>query len=130
MVVASCLCKSIEFTVSGDLHYSRYCHCESCRKYSGTSGAAWSTAETAHFAITKLGAQISRYRSGSTYRCFCSNCGSPLYSESLDYPELIGIPLGVLDDGDIPEPELRLWIRSKKEWESVDDDLPKYDTEP
>jgi len=130
MYEGSCLCKSIKFAISGELFYGRYCHCEHCRKYSGTSGAAWSVAEASNFEITKSDSEISGYDTGKGTRFFCSNCGSPVYSAPAGYPEIVGVPLGAIDSDNAPKPELRVWVRSAKDWEVIPEGLPQHDTHP
>lgn len=130
MIAGSCLCKAVEFAVSGELHYGRYCHCKSCRKFSGTSGAAWSTALTEEFSITRADAEITKYQTSNGSRCFCARCGSPVFFESSDHPGIIGIPLGAIDSGAVARPEMRVWLRSAMDWEEINDDLPKHDTHP
>lgn len=130
MIHGSCLCKSITFELGGELRSARYCHCENCRKFSGMSPAVWAMAESAQLAITSEAASIAQYDSGRGVRCFCSNCGSPLWFKSLDDPEIVAIPLGVLDDSDIPPPEKHLWVKSKPAWCAITDKLPQFETHP
>ena len=87
-------------------------------------------AESSCLKITSENAEISRFNSGLGIRCFCSRCGSPLWFESIDHPEIVAIPLGVLDDADVPAPDMHLWIQSKPEWCTITDDLPQHDTHP
>ena len=130
MIHGSCLCKSTTFTISGDLHSTRLCHCVNCTKFAGTSPAAWAMADISTLEVTTAGSSVSKFNSGRGLRCFCSNCGSPVWFESLDYPEIIGIPLGVVDSGEIPAPEKHLWTQSKPTWCGINDDLPQHKTHP
>ena len=130
MMRGSCLCKAITFTVNGDIRNARYCHCKNCRKFSGASAAPWAITETAKLKMTSTDANVSKFNSGRGLRCFCSDCGSPVWFESLKYPEIIAIPLGVLDDEGIPAPEMHIWTQSQPAWSSIDDDLPQYKTNP
>ena len=115
MMQASCLCGSTAFNISGDLRSARYCHCANCRKFAGTSPATWAMAKSSKLKVTSSDAGESKFNSGLGLRYFCANCGSPLWFESLDYPEITAIPLGVLDSGDIPAPEMHLWTESNPE---------------
>lgn len=127
---ASCLCKSVRFTIDCELHSARYCYCVNCTKFSGTSPATWAIAQKSKLSMSSSAGDISKFDSGRGLRCFCSHCGSPVWFESLDYPEVVAIPLGVLDDGDIPEPEMHIWVRSRPKWRPIDDDLPQHETYP
>lgn len=87
-------------------------------------------AESSRLTITSKNAEISKFNSGRGIRCFCSQCGSPLWFESIDHPEIVAIPLGILDDADVPAPDMHLWVQSKPEWCAITDDLPQHDTHP
>ena len=130
MANGSCLCGAIEFILDGELSAVRYCHCSNCRKFAGTSPATWAMAEADKLHITREDSTIGRFNSGRGIRCFCSNCGSPLWFESIDYPQIVGIPLGVLDDEDLPKPEMHLWVSARPTWYHIDDDLPRHDKGP
>lgn len=130
MFHASCLCGSVRFTLDGALKSARYCYCENCRKFVGTSPAAWAIAEKSRLALSSTSGHVSNFDSGKGLRCFCARCGSPVWFESLDYPELVAIPLGVLDDGDVPRPGRHIWVRSMPDWCTIYDDLPQHDTNP
>lgn len=130
MFSCSCLCGQIRFTISGELRAARYCHCENCTKSAGTSPAAWAIADSAAMSLENPGAGVSKYNSGKGLRCFCPDCGAPVWFESLDYPDIVAIPLGVLDHGDIPAPEMRIWVRSRPDWCTITDELPQHETNP
>ena len=121
------------FDLNGELSSARYCHCSNCVKFAGTSPAVWAMANREELTVkngSDENSAISKYNSGHGLRCFCSNCGSPVWFESLDFPNILAIPLGVLDEGTAPLPEKHLWIASKPDWCSVKDDLPKFKQGP
>ena len=124
-----CLCGKVSFRLLGRLHSARYCHCTNCRKFSGTSPAAWAMAQTADLeAAGDL--PITRFDSGRGLRCFCTECGSPVWFESKEFPEIVGIPLGIIDSGDVPAPEMHLWVQSKPGWCAVAANLPRLSAGP
>ena len=73
---------------------------------------------------------IAKFNSGRGIRCFCRLCGTPVWFESIDFPEIVGIPLGVIDSGDVPPPEMHLWVSSKPDWCNITDALPQHETHP
>jgi hypothetical protein len=127
---ASCLCGGITFEITGPVHGTRYCHCVHCRKFSGTAWAAWGLIETAHLAVGSLRSGLSKYDSGAGFRVFCTSCGSPLWYEPTALPQFRGIPLGVLDDEEVPGPQMHVWTRSKVSWAEISDGLPRYEILP
>lgn len=130
MLQGSCLCGSIRFTLDGSLESARYCYCRNCTKFAGTSPATWAIAQKSSLKLVDTDVRVARFDSGKGLRCFCTQCGSPIWFESLDYPELVAIPLGVLDEGDVPKPERHIWVRSKPDWCTICDELPQHETNP
>lgn len=125
MFTASCLCNAIQFELRGGLNSPRYCHCTNCVKFAGASPAAWAMANKSELKILSEECEVTKYNSGRGLRCFCENCGSGVWFESIDFPEIIGIPLGIIDEGDIPSPEQHLWVNSKPQWCTINDELPQ-----
>ncbi len=125
----SCLCGAVSFRLQGPLRQPRYCHCEYCRKFSGTSPASWAMAHRPHLE-TNQQTELIRYDSGHGIRCSCGICGSPVWFESKDYADVVGIPLGLIDEGEVPTPEFHLWTDSMPTWCELNDDLPKYPQGP
>ena len=131
MTTGSCLCGNVKFEIAGSVGHSRYCHCENCRKFSGTAQAAWGLASASAFTLVPENAEVTKFDAGSGgLRVFCSFCGSPLWFEPADTPELIGIALGAIDEGEVAAPSVHLWTRSSPSWETIEGDLPKFDTIP
>ncbi len=130
MIEGSCLCGAVEFTIGGALRSPRYCHCVYCAKFTGTSPAAWAMADAAALTVTPDDPPVTKYNSGRGNRCFCARCGSPVWFESHDYPNIVAVPLGVLDGGDIPSPAMHIWTQSNPAWCTITDDLPRHDTYP
>ena len=130
MFTASCLCRSVSFEISSPLSEARYCHCENCRKFSGTGSAPWAITELKSLNVTSVAAPINKYQSGGGTRCFCNTCGSPLWFESKLNPAKVAIPLGVIDSGDVPKPQSHIWTQSCPVWYDIPDNLEQFTTNP
>ena len=130
MINASCLCGGVSYEISGSIRIPRYCHCVNCRKFSGTAFAAWGLIDTSQLKILTPEPTITKYNSGGGLRAFCRRCGAPLWYEPAGMPQFRGIPLGAIDAGTVPEPEIRVWTKSNAGWAAVPDDLPHYETHP
>jgi hypothetical protein len=61
-------------------------------------------------------------------RCFCGDCGSPLYTLPPLHPEVVFIKAGSLDDPSLVVPNRQAWTRSRVEWAEIADELTTYDT--
>jgi len=59
-------------------------------------------------------------------RCFCSKCGSPIYSKTTKIPGVVRIRAGLLD-GPLPvKPASHAYVASKANWLTINDDLPQF----
>lgn len=86
--------------------------------------------ERSELTALEQSAKPGQHKTARGVGCFCGQWGSPGWFESLDYPQIVGIPLSVLDDEGIPAPGIHLWVSSKPSWCSIADNLPQHDTYP
>lgn len=131
-VKGSCLCGSVQYEVTGDVQRFYHCHCQRCRKASGT-GHGSNLLMTPHTSLTwTKGAELlAKYKVPEAERffnCFCQNCGGPMPRV---VPELDGvlIPAGSLDTESPLSPQGRIFWDSRADW-SCEDDLPVYSEYP
>ena len=131
-VSGSCLCNTVKYTVTGKTKRFYHCHCQRCRKATGT-GHASNLLLTPHTGISWLEGEqnLVRYKVAQAerfYNCFCKNCGSPMPRV---VPELdaVLIPAGSLDTKPPIAPQARIFWGSRADW-SCEDDLPAYEQYP
>lgn len=123
----SCLCRSVQYEVAGELGDFGYCHCASCRKASGTAYGANSPVDRARFRIVRGQDSVREYQSSSgKFRAFCSTCGSPLYAYLASSPEVLRIRLGSLDTPFTKNPRAHTFVSDKASWEPIADKLPQF----
>jgi hypothetical protein len=130
MLKGSCLCKEVAFEIDATLDHCRYCHCKSCRKFSGTGQAAWGVVRADSFRLTTSTDSVRKYDSGGGKRVFCGCCGSPLWYEPGSMPDIIGVALGAIDDGEVAAPSMHVWTQSSPAWETIAGELPQHETHP
>jgi hypothetical protein len=71
--------------------------------------------------------ETSRYRSSERlWRHFCKICGTRLFSEPVDAPDRLGVPLAALDNPDAIRPERHIWTSMMLEWVNIDGGLPQH----
>lgn len=80
---ASCLCGSVKFEVSGQLRDVVACHCQQCRKQTGTYMSATGCNDDQ---LNMLSSDaLSWYESTPGYkRGFCGKCGSVLFWKAMN----------------------------------------------
>lgn len=129
MYQGSCLCGAVKFEINGPIKNIVYCHCSLCRKAQGSAYATNGnvTIEDFHFVVGEN--QLSAYESTpGQIKYFCKTCGSPILSKKISKPAEVRIRLGTIESDIIEKPIAHIFVTSKANWESIDDDLPKYDS--
>lgn len=128
-VSGSCLCGAVQYTVSGEALRFYHCHCQRCRKTTGTghgsnlvmtpeSGLRWIKGEDL----------LQRYdvpEAERFYNRFCKVCGSPM-PRAVPELDAVIIPAGSLDSEPPTLPNGRIFWDSRASWSCSADGLPVY----
>ncbi len=78
----SCFCGAVQFTVSGEPEAMGFCHCESCRSWSGGPVNAFSLWKPDAIEITRGADNIGTYhKTENSYRKWCKTCGGHFFTE-------------------------------------------------
>lgn len=127
MLTGTCLCSSIAYEIVGPLSQALNCHCAMCRKAQGSAFRSRASVRTADFRFTR-GAELVTYYESSpgNHRGFCKVCGSPIHSRFDDHPDVLGLPLGLLDQDPGVRPQFHVFVGSKAPWHDITDDLPQF----
>jgi hypothetical protein len=121
-VSGSCLCKQVQYTITGEEVASSICHCKNCQQTSGSAFGANVIYPKSSFKIDQGEDTIKQYAdsdtaSGSTIlRHFCSNCGSPLFILNPTRHDNIVVASGSMKDANLARPTLEFWTKHKREW--------------
>ena len=119
-----CYCGAVSFEISGKSDWVGHCHCESCRRHSGSVMTTFAGFRPEQ--VTFTGAPPGRYRSSDgVTRSFCGQCGSPVAYESDDRPGEIHLQLGLFDDIDALPAENHSFLGEKVSWLNADPQLPE-----
>jgi len=128
-IYGRCLCGSIAYEYTGTLGPAHYCHCEDCRRCTGSAFNVAVRCDPAKFRIlsgTPKG-YTKRADSGNELtRYFCPECGSPIYTASPEHPEHVYLKAGTLNDPRVVKPARQNWLASAVPWSKIDDGLPGY----
>src|SRR5437763_13393593 len=79
----SCLCGGVRFEVEPPFIQANHCHCDRCRKHSGTSACTQARVWRRQFHLIQGEELIKVYgkREGAV-KAFCGNCDSSLIGEA------------------------------------------------
>ena len=125
----SCLCGSVAYEISGEHMLFAHCHCERCRKATGTGHATNIIMKPASVTWTSGEDLLRRYKVPEAKRfatVFCSECGSLMPRIAPDNSIAV-IAAGSLDNDPGVRPEKRIFQDSRTEWSCPADDVPAYD---
>ena len=126
----SCLCGGVEFELAEAPETLRYCHCESCKKLSGSIGTVNGRVPSNAIRILagKELLQTFQPAEGSA-KTFCRTCGSNLFGGGWPDSETTSVRASALDDPVDARPSAHLFVRSVAAWETLPDDgLERFET--
>ena len=124
-----CLCGHVVYEYSGSVGPANYCHCEDCRRCTGSAFNIGVRFDLAEFHIVSGSPKgfTKRGESGNELtRHFCPECGSPIYTSAPKHPEYVYVKAGTLDDPAIVKPVRQNWAASAVSWSQVDRVLPSF----
>jgi len=125
MTTGHCLCGAIQYEYSGEPTLVVHCHCESCRRHTGSPVATFVLVPRTALRIT--GGQPREFASSpGVRRSFCETCGSPIYYHTDRRPEIIDLFAGTLSDPSTLAPQLHVHTAEQLPWFELLDDLPRH----
>lgn len=123
----SCLCGAIRYEIRGDIGAILHCHCQRCRKATGTAFATNASVKKTDFYFLSGEDHLKKYvSSATTERYFCADCGSPMIATKADAPDIYRIRLGSLDTPISHRPSMHVFVADQAEWDHITDDLPQF----
>ena len=132
-LTGSCLCGTVKYQLEGNAIRFYHCHCQRCRKATGTGHASNLLIKPLDSLTWLQGEEaLSKYKVPEAerfYNCFCKDCGSPMPRV---VPELDGIlvPAGTLDEEAPIQPGARIFWGSRALWSCEAGGLPVFDEYP
>lgn len=127
-----CLCGAITYKIEGQPIIVAQCHCDECRRLSGTGhtiGAMFPveavtlTGEPSEFKyLSDKGSEVTK--------AFCGHCGSPIYGMNSRIPDHLTLTLGSMDDATGLDIQVVIFARDKKHWDQLGQSIMSFDTQP
>jgi len=126
----SCLCGEVTFEITGPFTTFFLCHCERCRKDTGSAHAANLFSTSAKLTWLSGEQNITTFTLPETRhsKSFCTICGSALPIQL--NKKLIQIPAGSLDSDVTMRPTAHIFLSDKANWDHDLDDVAKFETLP
>lgn len=127
LFTGSCLCGGVHYEISGEPARFYHCHCQRCRKATGTGHASNLLVKPGEIKWTKGEELIRSFKVPAAKRftnVFCSQCGGRL-PRFVPETNFIVIPAGSLDSDSMLRPQARIFWDSRAAW-SCTDTLPVH----
>jgi hypothetical protein len=127
----SCLCGAIRFEISGEFERFYLCHCEYCRKDTGSAHAAnlFSSTATLRWVTGEEGVKQFNLPTTRHAKCFCTTCGSALPMMQMN-GRLLVVPAGSLNTALHIRPDAHIFMSSKACWDAALEQVPTVDRFP
>ena len=128
----SCLCGQVEFEFEEAVGPFELCHCNRCRKASGSAYATFLAVKTDGYRVVRGRDLIRSYEAPLIERpptyvvWFCSNCGSPVPDPKPKGEGVFEIPAGALDEATTVSPDKHIYVDLKADWDHMDEVLPTF----
>lgn len=127
----SCLCRKVTFEILGAFDRFFLCHCEYCRKDTGSAHAANLFSSTAKLKWLSGEDNIKTFdfESSGHIKSFCSDCGSALPNIQINGTLLV-VPAGSLDCDVSIAPQGHIFVSHKANWDNDLHTVQKFDELP
>lgn len=124
-ITGSCLCKSINYEITGALEIMGHCHCSICRKSHGAAFVTWLVISPEQFRWTSGEEFVRGYDSSpGIQRCFCSSCGTTLATSHAG--KVSEVAVGTIDGDPGIRPGAHIFVGSKACWHEITDEFPQF----
>ena len=127
-ITGGCLCGAVRYECAAEPVAAGHCHCEDCRRTSGTGHGS-------HLAVPAAAVTISGEAkfyekpadSGNVVaRGFCPTCGGPVYSTNSAVADLLFLRASSLDDPNAVTPRASVYASRAPKWDPIDPSLPAF----
>ena len=120
-----CLCGAVRFRTTGDPVWIGHCHCQSCRRNTGSAVATFVGFRPGSVQWT-AGSRAIYESSPGVRRGFCQRCGTPLTYEADRFPDEVHLYVGGFDHPERLEPQFHVFYAERIPWLAIDDDTPRH----
>lgn len=126
----SCFCGAVECALSGSPEVMAYCHCDSCRHWSGGQVNAFTLWQPDNFEIIKGADKVASFdkiaaqngKTGTSIRKWCKVCGGHVF---IEHPAIgvVDVPAALIQEFDF-SPEFH--VHYQEAVQRIADGLPKF----
>ncbi len=126
-----CLCGDIRYEVKSDPVLIVNCHCDDCRKATGSQFATNLFINEDDLVITQGEPKSFNHSADSgndMTKMFCPNCGSQLFGYGSGRPGLRSVKAGTVEDHDIVNPQRNIYTSRALKCTVMSDEIENFET--
>jgi hypothetical protein len=123
-LTGGCLCGGVRFELTEPPSSAGYCHCTRCQRRTGTAASPQARIDGRAFTIVQGAEQVRGWRhpQGGFEKCFCSQCGSHLFSRDPGGSPQMSIRMAAFDHDPAVPLTWRAFVNYAASWEPIPDD--------
>lgn len=127
-----CACGAIRYQCTAPPLAMYNCHCQSCHHAAGGAFAPLIVVAAQSLDVRGIPKRFFTQAIADSHseRCFCSECGSPLFTLGERTPDVILVHASSLDEPDWFKPVADIWTVSALPWANMDRHIPKVFKSP
>ena len=132
-VTGGCRCGQLRYRFEQDGPLLNYCcHCLHCQKSTASAFADQIIVSTDRLVIEGriMTYSAPRVSGGVTTHQHCPDCFSRICNANTVYPAMTIVRAGTLDDPSGLRPFAHIWVKRKRDWISIPDDVPTFEESP
>jgi len=132
LAAGGCLCGAVRYTANSTPIVIRACWCKLCQTLA--SGNATINVAFPTHSVTIHG-ELKDYTSiadsgNRMHRRFCPDCGTHVFSEAEERPNMIVVRAGTLDHPEQVSIEGIIWTSQAPHWAYLDPSIPHFEGQP
>ncbi len=127
-----CLCGNVKYQARGTPQIVAHCHCVDCQRLTGAGHSTGAMFPTTHFELHGPVAeyQLQSENGNRVTRVFCPSCGSPILGKNTGMEGYVTVSLGTMDNSDNFKPEVVVFARNRKSWDTMDPSVQTFNSQP
>lgn len=123
----SCYCQAVKFTIKLPVDDVLHCHCNMCRRLSGSDYTTWVIVPKSNFSIISGKNKLNTYPvSDHCTQTFCNICGTRITTTDTKYDHVFGILRGIINDDIKKTTSAEYYVTDKASWNHLTSTLPQY----
>ena len=132
-IAGRCLCGAIRYEIDGEPFRIANCHCDDCRKATGSAYATNLFFKEEQIKILQGAPKKFEHLADShntMIKEFCSDCGSQVFGSGANRPGVKNIKVGSIDDARFVKPQVNLYTAHALSCSYIDDEIDNFQGMP